>query len=239
MYEQFSSAIETIEKMQQIQPHPLLKRLAKLLAGSLEAWHGAYPDLKIGQRFLEQLAGCLYGPKQQMPEDKKPLRHAKDYREKHTAAEVKQKAEQLLAEFQNQHKAVSPLARSFVRHFNNTYDNWKANLFTCYDYGFIPNDNNALEASHNQLKRAIRRATGHKSSAKPLVAQGEQLIFCKPYFSQQPQQFLNALQQVDFNKVNRRRKKLLDKQRQRGRQIRIIYHTEKALGEALNEWIII
>ncbi|MCB0594487.1 MAG: hypothetical protein KDD28_10380, partial [Phaeodactylibacter sp.] len=77
-----------------------------------------------------------------------------------------------------------------------------------------------------------------KSSAKPLVVQGEQLIFCKPYFSQQPQQFLNALQQVDFDKANQTRKQLLDKQRQRGRQIRIIYHTDKALGNALNEWTI-
>ncbi|MCB0595708.1 MAG: hypothetical protein KDD28_16555, partial [Phaeodactylibacter sp.] len=68
--------------------------------------------------------------------------------------------------------------------------------------------------------------------------QGEQLIFCKRYFSQQPQQFLNGLQRVDFKKVNRRSKKLLDKQRQRGRQIRIIYHTDKALGNALNEWTI-
>ena len=55
-----------------------------------------------------------------MPEDKKPLRHAKDYREKHTAVRGEAKGRAAFTEFQNQHNIVSPLARSFVRHFNNT-----------------------------------------------------------------------------------------------------------------------
>jgi len=236
MYEQFRQAIETIKKMEQKRSHPLLTRLKEMFIESIQGQQSTFDDLTKAHRFLGQLTAILYGEKQEIVSQKKEMRLSAAHRKEQTTSQVEQNIDQLIADFKDNNKKRSTLCRAFILNFENTYKNWKPNIFTCYDHDFIPNDNNALESNHNKVKRVIRKTTGHKSTAKALLIYGEELIYCQAYFDKLPDDFLSALSDVDFEVVRVKQQEHQQKQRIRGARIRVVNQTKKVLKEALNDW---
>lgn len=236
MYDQFSQAIKVIKKMEKKHSHPLLTRLKEMLLDSIKDNKSTYEDLKKAHRFLGQLSDILYGEKQKIPKQKQLVRPSEQHRKKHTALEIEQKIDQLIEEFKQNNKKRSTLCRKIIRNFETTYKNWKPNIFTCYEHDFIPNDNNSLESNHNKVKRAIRKTTGNKSTAQALLIYGEEFILCQPFFDKQPQDFLSALSEVDFQAVSKKQKQLRVQQKKRGLKTKLVNQTKKALETIYSDW---
>ena len=236
MYEQFSQAIKTIKKMEQKHSHPLLSRLKEMLMDSLKEHKSTYQDLKIAHGFLGQLTDILYGKKQKIPKQKQLVRLSEQHRKKHTAQQIEQKIDQLIQDFKQNNKKRSTLCRKFIRNFETVYKNWKPNIFTCYEHDIIPNDNNELETNHNVVKRSIRKITGNKSTAKPLLIYGEEFVLSQSFFDKLPQDFLFALSEVDFEGVAKRQKQLREEQKKRGLKTRVVNQTKKVLKNAYDDW---
>ena len=164
------------------------------------------------------------------------FRLSKEHRASHSAKEIKQKVEQLIADFKQTNKASSTLCRKIIRNFETVYNNWEANIFTCYEYDFIPNDNNSLESNHNKVKRAIRKITGNKSTAQSLLVYGEEFILCQEFYDKPLQDFHQTLSEIDFKKVTLRNQQLKEKQKKRGLRIKIVNKTDEVLKNAYDDW---
>jgi len=236
MYEQFTDAVKIIKKMEKKGTHPLLSRLKEMYQNSVAGKKDTYQDLKKAHLFLEQLTDILYGKKQKHPKQNQTIRFSEQHRKDHTAAQIQQQVEQLILSFKEDTKKRSTLCRTFIKNFETVYENWKSNLFTCYEYDFLPNDNNALESNHNKVKRRIRKITGYKSTARALLIYGEELIWSQAFFDKESEDFLEALSQTDFEVVANKQQKLKEQQRKRGMKIRIINQTKEMLKKAYNDW---
>lgn len=236
MYEQFNQAIKVIGKMEEKHTHPLLVRLKQMLMTSIEQKQPVYEDLKKAHSFLGQLTDILYGKRQKIPQQKQLVRLSQKHRINHTAQQIEQQVEQLITDFKQSNKERSTLCRKFIRSFEITFHNWKANLFTCYEHPFIPNDNNELESNHNKVKRAIRKITGHKSTAQPLLVYGEEFVLCQEFYDKPLSDFYQALTEVDFNKVALRNQHLKQEQKKRGLKTKVVNKTEEVLEKAFDDW---
>jgi hypothetical protein len=51
---------------------------------------------------------------------------------------------------------------------------------------------------------------------------GEDLVYCQPFFDKSPEDFLSALAEVNFDKVNEKQKNLKIEQQKRGLKMRIV-----------------
>ena len=236
MYEQFSCAIKTIKKMEKKHNHPLLSRLKQMLEDSIKAHKSTYQDLKQAHDFLGQLTDILYGKKQKIPKQKQLVRLSEQNRKNHTAEEIEQKIDQLIADFKQNNKKRSTLCRKIIRNFETVYKNWKPNIFTCYEHDFIPNDNNELETNHNKVKRALRKITGNKSTAKALLIYGEEFVLSQSFFDKPPEDFHFALSEVDFEAVSEKQKQLREKQKKRGLKTKAVNQTKKVLKNVYDDW---
>ncbi len=109
--------------------------------------------------------------------------------------------------------------RGYLRHFQNTYQNWQTNLFTCYDNPNIPNDNNRLELSHSQMKKQHRRITGQSSSSKYLKIHGHNAAFTlNLVHSVNIKQTLEVIiRQADYNRFKQDKQKEKLKSQLRGK----------------------
>lgn len=139
---------EAIPVLRAKKDHEALAILEESLNNSIKGLQIDYEALKQGQSILNQLTDLLYGIKEE-----KSNRNTQVYKEQMQAGEVKQQIEELLEQSHQQYKTHSSQMREYLKHFQNTYKNWSVNLFTCYDYPNIPNDNNRLELSHSQMKK--------------------------------------------------------------------------------------
>jgi len=236
MYEQFSQAIQLIEKMEKKQKHPLLSRLKEMFTQSLSPHQSTYEDLKKAHEFLGQLTDILYGEQQEVLQEKKEVRPGEAYRKNHTAEQIEKQVAELIVDFKQRNKTRSTLCRKIIRNFETTYANWKPNIFTCYENDFIPNDNNSLESNHNKVKRAIRKTTGNKSSAKALLIYGEEYVLSQSFFDKTAADFLEALSQVDFGIVAKKQNQLKKEQKKRGFKNRIVNQTKTVLNQVYNDW---
>jgi len=219
MYEQFQQTIDTIDKMEKKHKHPLLSRLKKMLIHSISEQQSTYEDLGEAHGFLSQLTDILYGEKQKAKRKKDCIRQSEQHRQQYSASQIKQQVEQLIEEFHQNNKERSPLCRKSIRHFQTTYDNWNEHIFTCYDYDFIPNDNNALESNHSIIKRAIRKTTGRKTTGRFLLVHGEEFVLCQTFHDKSTHDFLDELAQVDFKRVAKRQQQLRVQQKKRVQKI--------------------
>jgi len=236
MYEQFEAAIKTIQKMEKKQPHPLLVRLKVMLISSIEGKQSTYTDLKKAHCFLGQLTDILYGKLQQIHNQIQLIRLSEVHRKESSAEQLQQQVEQLIADFQENNKRRSPLCRKISRNFETTYANWKSNIFTCYQYDFIPNDNNSLESNHNKVKRTIRKITGNKSTAHSLLVYGEEFVICQAFYDKPRDAFFSALTEVNFEQVDKRQKQLKIEQQKRGLKIKVVNQTKMILNKAYHDW---
>jgi len=236
MYEQFGLAIKMIKKMEKKQSHPLLSRLKEMFVHSIKAEKSTYEDLKKANHFLGQLTDILYGKKQKIAEQKQLIRLSEQHRKEHTAIDIERQIDQLIVDFKENNKKRSTLCREIILNFETVYKNWKPNIFTCYEYDFIPNDNNSLESNHNKVKRVLRKITGNKSTAQPLLVYGEEFVLSQSFFDKAPEAFLLALTQVDFDVVSKKQKELKVQQKKRGLRTKAVNQTKKLLEEVFNDW---
>jgi len=196
--------------------HEILVSLEESLKNSINGLQIDYEALKQGQSILNQLTDLLYGPK-----DDKSNRNTQVYKEQTCAKEVKQQLEELLEQTHQQYKTHSSQMREYLRHFQNTYQNWSSNLFTCYDYPNISNDNNRLELSHSQMKKKRRRTTGQQSTAKYFKLHGEHAAFTLNFSQGQncQQLIIELIQQTDMEHFQKQKRKQKLKSKERGKLI--------------------
>jgi len=236
MYEQFRLAIKTIKRMEKKQSHPLLSRLKEMLVDSIKLKKSTYEDLKKANSFLGQLTDILYGKKQKIAEQKQLVRLSEQHRKDYTAVQIERQVDQLIVDFKEDNKKRSTLCREIILNFETVYKNWKPNIFTCYEHDFIPNDNNSLESNHNKIKRLLRKITGNKSTAQPLLVYGEEFVLAQSFFDKSPEEFLFALSEVDFELVAKKQKQLKVEQKKRGLKTKAVNQTKKLLKEAFDNW---
>lgn len=234
--------IELYESMQQIseitpvlrakKDHKALQELENNLKTSLEGLTTKYQALKQGKSVLDDLTDILYGVK-----DDKGNRNTQAYKCLVNAEQIQQQVEQLLKQSHEKYKQHSSEMRGYLRHFQNTYLNWSPNLFTCYDYPLIPNDNNRLELSHSQMKKEHRRITGQQSTAKYLKIHGEQAAFTL-HFGQQTncrQVIIDIIRKTDHLQFEKEKRKLKQKSKERGKTMTTKKRLDKMLIEIL-QW---
>jgi len=192
-----------------------------------------YEALKQGQTILGQLTDILYGEK-----DEKGNRDTQTYKEHNSSEDIKQQVELLLVNTHEQYKTHSPEMRGYLNHFSTTYQGWAPNLYTCYDFPKIPNDNNRLELSHSQMKKQYRRITGKSSTAQYLKNHGEQAAYLIAYAhghnSQQELEFL--IRNTDNVELQKQKKEQLIKSNKRGKSMATKKNLTKILQESILKW---
>ena len=214
LYESMAQIADCIPDLRAEQDHDILQQLQNKLNNSIAGLQTDYQALKQGKIILDQLTDTLYGTKED-----KGNRNTKEYKIKTTAAQVQQEIEQVLDQSYEQYKTHSSQMRGYLRHFQNTCQNWKPNLFTCYDYPDIPNDNNRLELSHSQMKKQHRRITGQSSTSKYLKIHGHNAAFTLNFAqnSNTRQELEDILRQTDYDSFKKQKKKEKLKSRVRGK----------------------
>lgn len=232
LYESMDEILDTVRTLRKSKDHPVLEQLERKLKSSIAEQGVNYQALKHGQTFFTQLTNILYGEK-----DEKGIRNTQEYKIQSNSQGVEQLVEQLIEQSYEQYTLHSPQMRDYLLHFQNTYQNWKSRLFTCYDYPNIPNDNNRLELSHSQMKRQYRRITGQMSTAKYLKIHGEQIAFLLPYQGQVSEaEIVNILRKTDYQDLKEQKNQLKEKSRQRGKTTATKSKLDKTLQEIKNNW---
>lgn len=233
-YEAILEIVSYLYESYQVKPLPVIEQLFKKLVNALAPLKEAYQALVIGKNILDQLTDLLYG---KLNKNKK--RPTQQYKEQTNSQQVKQQVEQLLEEAFSQHKTHSHHIRGYLRHFENTYHNWKTFLFTCYDYPFLPNDNNEHELTNSQLKKQYRRITGQSSTAKYLKNHGEQAGFILNYAKEHKNEtyLIQFIQKVDQNKLKELKRKQKDKSRKRAKTITTKKQLTKTLKSINDIWL--
>ena len=203
-----------VNTLRQIKDHTILESLHQSLSQSIVGLDADYQSLKYGQQILDELTDLLYGAKNDKNE-----RQTQAYKEQTSSEKVKQEVEDLLKSSHDKYKTHSALMRGYLKHFNDTYENWNTFLFTCYDHPNIPNDNNRLELSHSQMKKQHRRITGQKSTAKYLKIHGEQAAFTLGFAYGYPSQkdVEDIIQQANYQNFKEKKKKQKEKSQDRGK----------------------
>lgn len=176
LYESIEQINQLLPLLQEKKDHEVLQLLHKQLSSSLADLRIDYEALQIGQTILAQITDLLYGAK-----NEKGIRFTQEHKEQSRVEQLQQDLNALLQDSHEKYKTHSTQMRGYLKHFQDTYDRWKKNLFTCYDHPYLPNDNNRLELSHSQMKKQYRRITGQKSTAKYLKIHGEQAAFLVEY----------------------------------------------------------
>ena len=233
LYESMNEIADAIPILRAKKDHEVLETIQKNLNKSISGLQIDYEALKQGQDLLHQLTDLLYGPT-----DDKSNRNTQAYKEQKQAKEVKQQVEQLLEQSEEQDKTHSCQMEDYLKHFQNTYQNWSPNLFTCYDYPDIPNDNNRLELSHSQIKKERRRTTGQQSTAKYLKLHGEQAAFTLNFGQgvDCQQAIIDLIQQTDAEQFKKEKLKQKQKSKERGKLIPTKKKLTKTIKDIILSW---
>lgn len=233
LYETMEKISTAIPVLRAKKDHPVLQQLQTNLEQSLSGIQTNYEALKQGKQILDQVTDVLYGQK-----DDKGNRNSEQYRKDMDANCVKEQIQKIITQSHNEHKTHSPPMRDYLRHFQNTYTNWAENLFTCYDYPAIPNDNNRLELSHSQMKKQYRRTTGNSNTAKYLKIHGEQAAFTL-HFGQQldvQKAIIDIILQTDNEQFQKEKQKQKLKSQQRGKTMATKRNLNKMIEEITQNW---
>ena len=214
--------------------HEVLKVLESSLTNSTVGLQIEYEALKQGQEFLADLTDLLYGQK-----DEKGNRPTQTYKEQTNSGSVQKKVEILLNQSHEQYKSHSTEMRGYLRHFSKTHQDWASNLYTCYDFPKIPNDNNGLELSHSQMKKQRRRVTGQKSTAKYLRIHGEQAAYTLAYSqcNNSPQELAELLRSTDYEELQKQKKRQQLKSNSRGKNMATKKKLDKTLKKTTENWV--
>jgi len=235
LYEAMSQIKEVILSLRTVKDHEILEHIERNLTTSMSGLATKYEALKQGQLVLTELTDLLYGSK-----NEKGNRLTKIYKEQTNSGTVKKQVEQCLKQGQERYKKHSPEMRGYLRHFENTYQNWQPFLFTCYDYPDIPNDNNRLELSHSQMKKQYRRITGQKSTAKYLKIHGEQAAFmlAYSYANNSHEELMELVRQTNPQLIKEQQKRQSLKSQARGQNFATMSRLNKTLREIKEHWAI-
>jgi len=232
LYESMQQISDLIPVLREKKDHLVLQELENNLQASIAGLTTNYQALKQGKSILDDLTDILYGIK-----DDKGNRNTEIYKSLVNAEQIQQQVTQLLKQSHEKYKQHSSEMRGYLRHFQNTYLNWSPNLFTCYEYPAIPNDNNRLELSHSQMKKQYRRITGQQSTAKYLKIHGEQAAFTL-HFGQQTncqQVLMDIIRKTDNLQFEKEKRKLKQKSKERGKTMATKKRLDKMLIEVL-QW---
>lgn len=233
VYESLNDIKESIAILRKNKDHKILQKLEDKLGACFSNLQTRYEALKQGKQILDQLTDLLYGVK-----DDKGNRETEIYKKSKDSKKVQEEVEHLLAESHESYKKHSTEMRGYLRHFQKSYQDWKANLFTCYDHPEIPNDNNRLELSHSQMKKQYRRITGQKSTAKYLINHGEQAAFILDYTSNNSTQedLIELLKLTDSLEIKKQKRREKLKSQERGRNTANRKTLTKTLAKIEQEW---
>jgi len=233
LYESMEQILQLISVLRQHKEHSVLEQLQKSLKDSLADLRIEQQALKQGQNILDQLTDLLYGAK-----NEKKIRPTQEHKEQFTAQQIQQKVEDLLSQNHKQYKGHSSQMRGYLRHFQLVYDNWKEHLFTCYDYSYLPNDNNRIELSHSQVKKQYRRITGQKSTAKYLKIHGEQAPFLLAYTygNNSEKDLIDLIRNTDQQQLKQQKKEQLKKSQQRAKNTPTKKRLKKTLQNIKELW---
>ncbi len=233
LYESMEQILELTNLLRQSKDHCVLEQLQKSLSNSLAELQITYQALKQGQIILNQLTDLLYGVK-----NEKNIRLTQQHKEQFTAQQIQQQVEILLCQSQQKYKSHSSQMRGYLRHFQLIYDNWKMRLFTCYEYSYLPNDNNRMELSHSQIKKQYRRITGQKSTAKYLKIHGEQAPFllAYTYSNNSEQDLIELIRNTDQQKLKQQKQKQLSKSQLRAKNTPTKIRLNKTLQNIKELW---
>ncbi|MFK7980077.1 MAG: hypothetical protein AB8G86_08860 [Saprospiraceae bacterium] len=233
LYESMNLIQQNVSKMRAYKDHEILKELENKLVNSTHGLQTDYEALKQGQGILRELTDLLYGQK-----DEKGNRLTQTYKEQADSQSIKQQVETLLNNRHEQFKSHSTEMRGYLKHFKDTHQRWATNLYTCYDFPKIPNDNNRLELSHSQMKKQYRRITGKSSTAQYLRNHGEQAAYLLAYArSNNSQQELEALiRNTDNEQLQKQKKRQLVKSNNRGKAMATMKKLVKTLKYAVQQW---
>lgn len=214
LYESMNQIKQSVSEMREHKDHEVLKDLAYSLTKSTSGLQIQYEALKQGQEVLTDLTDLLYGQK-----DEKGNRPTQAYKEQNNSQSIQKSVELLLKQRHEQHKTHSTEMRAYLWHFNKTHQGWASNLYTCYDFPKIPNDNNRLELSHSQMKRRYRRITGQKSTAKYLRIHGEQAAYTLAYAqcNNSPEELQELIKSTDYEQLQKQKKRQYLKSNDRGK----------------------
>lgn len=91
--------------------------------------------------------------------------------EQHTAAQVRQTYETLLAEIEQAPTSSEPLT-TMLSTFRKVTTSYWPGLFHCYDQADLPRTNNELEQYFGSARYHERRATGRKQASPGVVVRG-------------------------------------------------------------------
>lgn len=130
-----------------------LQRLHRLLQRGLSATAVLWPSLEHAYGYLHQAA------------------HVLSNEEKLDGVSLRRRYEALLATWQVETDASSPLAPA-VAHVEKVTASYSPGLFYCYDVRDLPRTNNALEQSFGAVRAHERRATGRRGAVPGLVVRG-------------------------------------------------------------------
>jgi len=233
VYDSLKEIKESIVILRKNKDHKILQTLEDKLVTCFSDLEVQYAALKQGKEILNQLTDLLYGAK-----DDKGDRETEIYKNSKDSKKVKEEVEHLLAESHESYKKHSTEMRGYLRHFQKSYQDWKTNLFTCYDHPEIPNDNNRLELSHSQMKKQYRRITGQKSTAQYLINHGEQAAFILDYTSNKGTQedLVELLKQTDSIETKKQKKREKLKSQHRGRNTANRKTLTKTLAKIEQKW---
>jgi len=233
LYESLNLIQQNIAKMRTYEDDEILKELENKLFNSTKGLQTEYEALTQGQAILRELTDLLYGQK-----DEKGNRLTQVHKEQTDSQSVKEQVETLLNNSHEQFKTHSSEMRAYLKHFEDTHQRWATNLYTCYDFPKIPNDNNRLELSHSQMKKQYRRMTGKSSTAQYLRNHGEQAAYLLAYArSNNSQQELEVLiRNTDNVQLQKQKKRQLVKSQQRGKAMATIKNLVKTLQYTTQQW---
>lgn len=233
LYETMVTLLCLVKDLQAKKDHEVLQSLHTSLFNSIAGLQTDYSALKCGQKILNHLGDLLYGFK-----NEEGKRDTTLYKQNNSAVQIKQNVEEWLSDCFEKHKTHSSQMRGYLKHFEHTYQNWKTYLFTCYDYPQMPNDNNALELSHSQMKKQYRRITGQKSTAKYLKVNGQQAAFTLPYMQAQEGKeiFEDILRQTDYSTLKKQKRVEKQNSQMRGKTMATQKKLNTLVIDMKKEW---
>ena len=130
-----------------------LRRLQSLLARGLMDTADLWPDVRVGDRWVQQAAHILSNP---------------DQRE---ALTVQRRLGGLLGAM-TRHQAMAGTLAPALEHFRKVTRSYWPGLFACYTVPDLPRTNNELEQFFGAYRYHDRRTTGRKVASPSLVLSG-------------------------------------------------------------------
>ena len=230
LYNDIQEEIDTVVAMRDNKDPSILEDIEAMLSKSIEEYHEICNDLNIAETWVFDINDILLWEM-----DDKWKRDTEKYKSKTTSKEVRSKFLKYIIDLEKTKKQHSEFLQGYITHLRKTYNNWKKNLFTCYDVIRLPNDNLDLELYHSKLKRKHRRMTWKKSSQQYLLLHWTQATQCLD-LEYSIQELSQLLASTDYQKVINEHQKEYEKSKKRGRHMKARKDLNNTLEGLKNDW---